>query len=634
VPIINGIVMPFSGNMSSWLSLSTYSDTISSGASQQIDAQFNAKDLNAGVYNAEILINSNNPVNSSDTIACVFTVQGSPAIVLSATSIDFGDVFVNATSTDTLFISNTGCDTLKVNNITSSTSEFTVDTTTFDIMPGGIAEVVVSFTPTTLGSFNGILTVYNNDADATQVVVAVTGTGIASGTSIITLSVSNLDFGDVETGTTAEQNYTVSGTNLTDDITLNAPTGFEISLTSGSGFASSLILTQTGGTVSTTTIYVRFAPTLEQPYSDNITHTSTDATQVDVAVTGNGICDNLIVTGPGNQTKCEGETATFTVSVTGTETITYVWKKGIVILSNGGDISGATTNSISIANIESSDAGTYTCEVTDACGNTVISTEGILTVPSVVNITINPVSLTKCEGEQAQFTVSATGDGLFYQWQKDGTDISGATTDTCTINSVSTSDAGEYTCIVSDDCGSVTSDSATLAVKLSTEITQQPDDINANEGEDISLNIVATGTNLTYQWRFEGVNIEGADIATYQILSVVVDNAGNYDVVVTGECGEFTSDIAVLSVATNVEKLSENDINIYPNPSKGIFNISYNKNIETVEVIIINFEGKVIYQKNYNSGNFVIDLSDKAKGVYLIKFNYAGKSLVSRIVLE
>ncbi|NQU80665.1 MAG: immunoglobulin domain-containing protein [Bacteroidetes bacterium] len=620
--------------MSSWLSLSTYSDTISSGASQQIDAQFNAKDLNAGVYNAEILINSNNPVNSSDTIACVFTVQGSPAIVLSATSIDFGDVFVNATSTDTLFISNTGCDTLKVNNITSSTSEFTVDTTTFDIMPGGIAEVVVSFTPTTLGSFNGILTVYNNDADATQVVVAVTGTGIASGTSIITLSVSNLDFGDVETGTTAEQNYTVSGTNLTDDITLNAPTGFEISLTSGSGFASSLILTQTGGTVSTTTIYVRFAPTLEQPYSDNITHTSTDATQVDVAVTGNGICDNLIVTGPGNQTKCEGETATFTVSVTGTETITYVWKKGIVILSNGGDISGATTNSISIANIESSDAGTYTCEVTDACGNTVISTEGILTVPSVVNITINPVSLTKCEGEQAQFTVSATGDGLFYQWQKDGTDISGATTDTCTINSVSTSDAGEYTCIVSDDCGSVTSDSATLAVKLSTEITQQPDDINANEGEDISLNIVATGTNLTYQWRFEGVNIEGADIATYQILSVVVDNAGNYDVVVTGECGEFTSDIAVLSVATNVEKLSENDINIYPNPSKGIFNISYNKNIETVEVIIINFEGKVIYQKNYNSGNFVIDLSDKAKGVYLIKFNYAGKSLVSRIVLE
>jgi len=31
---------------------------------------------------------------------------------------------------------------------------------------------------------------------------------------------------------------------------------------------------------------------------------------------------------------------------------------------------------------------------------------------------------------------------------------------------------------------------------------------------------------------------------------------------------------------------------------------------------------------------FVIDLSDKAKGVYLIKFNYAGKSLVSRIVLE
>ena len=89
-----------------------------------------------------------------------------------------------------------------------------------------------------------------------------------------------------------EKNYTVSGTRLTSDIIITPPIGFEISKTSGSGFVanpSTLTLTPSGGTVSNTTIYVRFIPTVVQPYSANITHDSNGATQKNVTVSGSGV---------------------------------------------------------------------------------------------------------------------------------------------------------------------------------------------------------------------------------------------------------------------------------------------------------------------------------------------------------
>ncbi len=84
----------------------------------------------------------------------------------------------------------------------------------------------------------------------------------------------------------AEQIYTVSGSLLTDDIMISAPLDFEISTTSGTGFGSSLTLTQSGGIVTDTDIYVRFNRITEGTSSGDITHTSPGATQQDVAVSG------------------------------------------------------------------------------------------------------------------------------------------------------------------------------------------------------------------------------------------------------------------------------------------------------------------------------------------------------------
>ncbi|TAG97791.1 MAG: VCBS repeat-containing protein [Sphingobacteriales bacterium] len=84
----------------------------------------------------------------------------------------------------------------------------------------------------------------------------------------------------------SEQSFTVSGSGLTANLTVTAPTGFEVSLLSGSGFGSSVSIMPTDGTVSSTTIRVRMAATATGTPSVNIACASMGATTKNVAASG------------------------------------------------------------------------------------------------------------------------------------------------------------------------------------------------------------------------------------------------------------------------------------------------------------------------------------------------------------
>ncbi len=103
--------------------------------------------------------------------------------------------------------------------------------------------------------------------------VGVTGTPLAAFTSCLGIA-------------SAEQSFNASGSDLTADITITAPVGFEVSTTSGSGFASSVTLTQVAGSVPSTPIFVRMTAAAIGTPSGNITVASTGATTVNVAVSG------------------------------------------------------------------------------------------------------------------------------------------------------------------------------------------------------------------------------------------------------------------------------------------------------------------------------------------------------------
>jgi hypothetical protein len=99
-------------------------------------------------------------------------------------------------------------------------------------------------------------------------------------------SISNLDYLEGQ-GPSANQTFTVSGANLTENIILTAPANFEISTDASSGFGTSLELTQTGGTVASTTIYVRLAEGLSiNTYAGTLMATSTGATTKNIGLEG------------------------------------------------------------------------------------------------------------------------------------------------------------------------------------------------------------------------------------------------------------------------------------------------------------------------------------------------------------
>ena len=93
-------------------------------------------------------------------------------------------------------------------------------------------------------------------------------------------------FSAVTGNISSEKTYQVRGSSLTGNIDINAPAGYQVSLTSGSGFGSSLTLTQSGGSVPWTTIYVRMNSATIGLNAGDIMHVSSGATTKNVSVTG------------------------------------------------------------------------------------------------------------------------------------------------------------------------------------------------------------------------------------------------------------------------------------------------------------------------------------------------------------
>ena len=102
-----------------------------------------------------------------------------PAILFSTTSLDFGNTSVNVSSNKSLTVTNTGSADLVVNNITCSNTAFTASPTSFTLGPEENKDVTITFTPTEVTAYNGILTITHNAAGSPSQ-VSVSGNGVSA----------------------------------------------------------------------------------------------------------------------------------------------------------------------------------------------------------------------------------------------------------------------------------------------------------------------------------------------------------------------------------------------------------------------------------------------------------------------
>jgi hypothetical protein len=261
----------------------------------------------------------------------------------------------------------------------------------------------------------------------------------------------------------APQSFTVSGSDLTANLVVTAPSNFEVSLSAGSGYGTSLSLTPSSGTVASTIIYLRITSSAAVGSSTgNVVCGSTGATSVNVPV--NGLVNALPSITNASQTNisCKnGNTGVATAnSATGNGPFTYNWTPGNPTGDGTTSVTGLT-------------AGIWTINVTDANGCTT-ALPFVITEPTIaLNISASSSTNVSCFGGNNGTAIANTATGgngsNTYNWTPGNPTGDGTT-------SVTGLSFGTYTCTVTDalSCSVSTTFSISQPTPLtfSTTITQ------------------------------------------------------------------------------------------------------------------------------------------------------------------
>jgi|GEM_PF-819741 len=216
-----------------------------------------------------------------------------------------GNVVISAKVADASTGGSPGTDMLSINtnrywqtNIISGGTNLTnyqLKLTETAALPGNAA---IGFSATLSGTYDRVSTTAPVSNTITSDILINQGYFVIGTAISVYVNPSSLAFGYVASGSTSSNlTYLLSGQGLIGypgTIVVNAPANFQVSLSAGSGFNSSINVPFTGPTLASTTIYVRFQPTSpDVNYSGNITHLIGGENQTSVALTGNSFyyCD-------------------------------------------------------------------------------------------------------------------------------------------------------------------------------------------------------------------------------------------------------------------------------------------------------------------------------------------------------
>ena len=267
---------------------------------------------------------------------------------------------------------------------------------------------------------------------------------------------------------------------------------------------------------------------------------------------------------PSSKTMTAGQTATFSVTASGTSPLSYQWQRG------GAAISGATSSAYTTAATTSADNGGQFRVIVSNSKGSVTSNTATLTVNSAMVspiISSQPTSMTVSEGATATFSVTASGTSpLSYQWQKNDSIINGATSSTYTTPATTGADNGaRFAANVSNAAGSTTSNDATLGVPAPSAavdvITYHND--NARTGQNLKeTTLTLSNVNPNTFGLRKIVTLNGKVDAQPLFLSgVAIAGQGTHDVVyvVTEHDNVYALDSATGAVLWQVSTLSNGE---------------------------------------------------------------------------
>ncbi len=248
-----------------------------------------------------------------------------------------------------------------------------------------------------------------------------------------------------------------------------------------------------------------------------------------------------------------------------------------------------------------------------------VDTIHVYPVPAVPTISSSgPVIF--CDGDSVILTCS---DSVNVQWYNNGTIMVGFDNQSITITQ-----SGNYTTVVTNSYGCT-------AVSASTPITVNPNPPKPTFFIVGNNTFVTTITGYFLQWYLNGSPIPGATDSTYD-ASV----AGTYMLVITDSNGCFHNSDTLAFIPTSIADINSgiNSLSVFPNPSKGSLNISFNlATAALIKMTVTDLLGKEVYQQlisgRAGANNYPIDLSDLNAGAYIFTFSAKGNAMNRRIMI-
>lgn len=274
-----------------------------------------------------------------------------------------------------------------------------------------------------------------------------------------------------------------------------------------------------------------------------------------------------IVAQPQSQTVLGYTTVSFSVTPQGTPPFWYQWR------FDGGDIPGATNQTLVITNVQGSQAGTYNVLVYNTAGS-VLSSNAILNINLPAKIWGQPADLRVTNGTTANLAVVANGHGtLTYQWFFNGVPIAGATSNSLVLTNFTLAQEGNYSVLVSNVFGMERSREAFVKWLLSPVITRHP---LANQVVTVGSNIVlSVEFNASQPWRvrWQSPNnpVPGYDFdrnsSVMELVNVHLGLGGVYRATITNELrtNGLSSSLAFVTVVEpprNVQVLQGSTANL------------------------------------------------------------------------
>src|SRR5690554_5439397 len=485
---------------------------------------------------------------------------------------------------------------------------------------------------------NGDLLV--TSAGATDLTVNLEGE-ISAPTPTITASETSISGFSHFVGTPSDaDSVNVEGFNLTGDITVTAPTSFEVATALAGPYSTTVTLTNVSGTVASTKVYVRLNGS-----TMNLTQAG------DITVSSTGVADKIIA--------LTGETLEYTVSTigavtgvdgngVGTSVGQYVTLTGVIhcddFRNNGYDVVIIDDNNDGITMFNTSDVDGYTpaegdritvlgqigqynglIQISPATITLDASNETLQTPTSVSDldettesqyIQLDSVTLVNGETEWTGNTNFDVTDGTttFSVRVPNDASIAGTTIPNGPIriigvgkqfDSSSPFDSGYqiFPCSVTPLC--------------TVDVTTALDDAT----------ITATATGLNYQW----IDCSDNSIIVGETgVSYTATVSGSYAVIITdGTCVDTSTCVTV-----NISSLNDNDfagVKIYPNPVKEVLHIS-NENGTLQSVEVVSATGSIVYSSTISSSNFTVNTAQLNAGVYFVNVRTENSAKTFKVI--